>query len=259
MSVATPLAQAVPTGPTITVKLPPARPVEAAPAVQTAQAQPVPVVPRASPQLPQAVVDVRSEPSAYAGRIPLRAVAQAASASVTLVLPPVPSAQAPVVQAPPSAPRTQLQMAVVDVRSEPSPHLMRMSPSVVELITYQGSTMWRPKVVARTAQATTVRWVPLREASARPNIRLLNAARYQGLAARTRDYLLDRGWRKIAIGDASEVRATSVVYYPSHRQATARSLAAQFGFRATQATKGNELVVLLGRDATARRALQTRG
>jgi hypothetical protein len=257
MSVATPLAQAVPTGPTITMKLPPARPVEAAPAVQTAQAEPV--VPRASPQLPQAVVDVRSEPSGYAGRIPLRAVAQAASASVTLVLPPARPVQAPVVQAPPSAPRTRLQVAEVDVRSEPSPHLVRMSPSVVELITYQGPTMWRPKVVARTAQATTVRWVPLREASARPNIRLLNAARYQGLAARTRDYLLDRGWRKIAIGDASEVRATSVVYYPSHRQATARSLAAQFGFRATQATKGNELVVLLGRDATVRRALQTRG
>jgi hypothetical protein len=134
-----------------------------------------------------------------------------------------------------------------------------MSPGVVALITYQGSTAWSPKVVARTAQSTTVRWVPLREASARPNIRLLNAARYQGLAARTRNYLLDRGWRKIAIGDASEVRATSVVYYPAHRQGTARSLAAQFGFRATQATQGNELVVLLGRDATARRALQTRG
>jgi hypothetical protein len=134
-----------------------------------------------------------------------------------------------------------------------------MSPVVVALVTYNVSTAWSPKVVARTAQSTTVRWVPLREASARPNIRLLNAARYQGLAARTRDYLLDRGWRKIAIGDASQVRATSIVYYPAHRQGTARSLAAQFGFRATQATEGNELVVLLGRDATARRALQTRG
>ena len=204
---------------------------------------------------------MRSEPSQYADRIPLRAVAQAAAASVTVALPPARPVQAQVAQAQPSPPRAPLQLpvAAVDVRSAPSPHLVRMSPGVVELITYQGPTNWRPQVVSRTAQATTVRWVPLREASARPNIRLLNAARYQGLAARTRDYLLDRGWRKIAIGDASEIRATSVVYYPSHRQGTARSLAAQFGFRATQATKGNELVVLLGRDATARRALQTRG
>ena len=256
--VAAPVVQSVSVGPTVTVKLPPARPVQAPLAAVQAQAHPV--TPRAPLQLPPASVDVRSEPSQYADRIPLRLVAEAAAASVTVALPAARPVQA-VVQAQPSPPRAPLKLppAMVDVRSEPSPHLERLSPGVVALITYQGPTAWRPKVVARTAQATTVRWVPLREASARPNIRLLNAARHQGLAARTRDYLLDRGWRKIAIGDASEVRATSVVYYPSHRQGTARSLAAQFGFRATQATKGNELVVLLGRDATVRRALQTRG
>jgi hypothetical protein len=153
----------------------------------------------------------------------------------------------------------QLRAAEVDVRSAPSPRLERMSLGEVALITYEQPVAWRPRVVARTAQATTVRWVPLRQASARPNIRLLNAARYQGLAARTRAYLMDRGWRKIAIGDATQVRSTSVVYYPTHRQATARSLAAQFGFRATEAGKDNELVVVLGRDAAARRVLQSRG
>jgi len=259
LAIAAPIVQAMPAGPTITVKLPPPRPVQAAPAVQAVQAQAAPDVARAPLILPQAAVDLRSEPSQFADRIPLRAVAQAAAASVTVVLPPPRPVQ--VAQAQPSPPRAPLQLplATVDVRSAPSPRLERLSPGVVALITHQGVTAWRPQVVSRTAQATTVRWVPLREASARPNIRLLNAARYQGLAARTRDYLLDRGWRKIAIGDASEVRATSVVYYPAHRQGTARSLAAQFGFRATQATKGNELVVLLGRDATARRAVQTRG
>jgi hypothetical protein len=257
LAVAAPIVQAMPAGPTVTVKLPPARPAQAP--LATAQAQAHPVAPRVPLQLPQASVDVRSEPSRYVDHIPLRAVVEAASASVTVALLPARPVQA-AAQAQASPPRAPLHLppAVVDVRSAPSPHLERLSPGVVALIT-QVPTAWRPQVVARTAQATTVRWVPLREASARPNIRLLNAARHQGLAARTRDYLLDRGWRKIAIGDASEVRATSVVYYPSHRQGTARSLAAQFGFRATQATKGNELVVLLGRDATARRALQTRG
>jgi hypothetical protein len=254
---AAPLVQAVPAGPTVTVKLPPARPVQAPLAAVQARADPAP---RAPLQMPESSVDVRSEPSVHADRIPLRLVAQAAAASATMALPPARPVEA-VAEAQPSPARAPLQLppAIVDLGSASSPHLERMSPGVVALITYQGPTAWRAKVVARTAQATTVRWVPLREASARPNIRLLNAARHQGLAARTRNYLLDRGWRKIAIGDASEIRATSVVYYPAHRQATARSLAAQFGFRATQATKGNELIVLLGRDATDRRALQTRG
>jgi len=257
LAVAAPLVQSMPAGPSVTVKLPPARPVQAP--LAAVQAQSDPIAPRTPLQLPESSVDVRSEPSVQADRIPLRLVAQTA-ASVTVALPPARPVEE-VAEAEPSPTREprQLPPAIVDILSSPSPHLERMSPGVVALITYQGPTNWRPKVVARTAQATTVRWVPLRQASARPNIRLLNAARHQGLAARTRNYLLDRGWRKIAIGDASEIRATSVVYYPAHRQATARSLAAQFGFRATQATKGNELVVLLGRDATDRRALQTRG
>ena len=259
-TVAAPVVRPAPAGSTVTVKLPPARPARAPVPVRAVTVQAEPSLPRVPAQLPQAVVDIRSEPS-HLARIPLGAVVQAASASVTIALPPARPVEAAVAQARPAPPRAPLHLpeAVVDVRSEFSPHLERMSPGEVALITYEQPTAWRPQVVARTAQATTVRWVPLREASARPNIRLLNAARAQGLAARTRNYLLDRGWRKIAIGDAPQVRATSVVYYPAHRQATARSLAAQFGFRATQATKGNELVVLLGRDASARRTLQTRG
>lgn len=256
-AVAAPVVRPAPAGSTVTVKLSPAR---APVPVRAVTVQAEPSLPRVPAQLPQAVVDIRSEPS-HLARIPLAAVVQAASASVTIALPPARPVEVAFAQVQPRPPHAPLQLpeAVVDLRSEFSPHLERMSPGEVALITYEQPTAWRPRVVARTAQATTVRWVPLREASARPNIRLLNAARAQGLAARTRNYLLDRGWRKIAIGDAPQVRATSVVYYPAHRQATARSLAAQFGFRATQATKGNELVVLLGRDASARRTLQTRG
>lgn len=163
--------------------------------------------------------------------------------------------------APAPAPRRALNvadiLAHVDVRSDPlAPRLQRLSPGEVALVT-EPRAVWRGKVVSRSARSVTVRWVPLTMASARPNIRLFNAARRQGLAARTREYLLGRGWRKIEIGDWKDVRNESVVLYPVGRQATARSLAAQFGIRARPIAKGNVLVVLLGRDSV--RAAQTRG
>ena len=85
-------------------------------------------------------------------------------------------------------------------------------------------------------------------AEARPNIRVLNAAQRQGLAAQSRALLLDRGWRKIEIGNA-DPRSRSVVLYPIARQTLGRSLAAQFGFPARLVANSKVLVVLLGRDA----------
>ena len=118
--------------------------------------------------------------------------------------------------------------------------------------------MWSAKLVARTRLSTTVRWIPIENASALANIQLLNAARRQGLAARTRNVLLDRGWRRIDIGDAAQVREKSVVLYPANRSALGRSLALQFGCRAVVST-GDVLVVLLGRDAAALRVAPHRG
>jgi hypothetical protein len=157
-------------------------------------------------------------------------------------------------------PAPQLVDAGVDIASAPQPRLERLSTGEVALVT-GNEPVWRPQLVARTARSTTVRWVPLRTAAAaaRPNIRLLNAARHQGLAGRSREYLFGRGWRKIEVGDASEVRETSVVLYPAARQALGRSLAAQFGFRSSLAPEGEVLVVLLGRDATQLRAIRARG
>ena len=86
-------------------------------------------------------------------------------------------------------------------------------------------------------------------AQARPNIRVLNAAQRQGLAAGARTVLLDRGWRKIEIGNAGVVRERSLVLYPMSKQTLGRSLAAQFGFRARASSETKTLVVLLGRDA----------
>jgi hypothetical protein len=121
-----------------------------------------------------------------------------------------------------------------------------------------GEPVWQPKVVTRTAQSTTVRWVALNDTASRPNIRLLNAARSQGLAARTRAYLMARGWRKIEIGDANAVRETSLIMYPEGRLTTGRSLASQFGFRPGVRQQGQVIVVYLGRDAAAARAALAR-
>ncbi len=151
-----------------------------------------------------------------------------------------------------------LERAQVDLRTSAEPRLERLSFGEVALVTIQ-APLWRGQVVARSRQSVTVRWVPLATASARPNIRLLNAARRQGLAARSREYLLGRGWRKIEIGDSTELREQSVVLYPAARQALGRSLAAQFGFRARPSASGNVFVILLGRDAAGARAMQLRG
>jgi tetratricopeptide (TPR) repeat protein len=150
------------------------------------------------------------------------------------------------------------EKAQVDLRAGAGPRLERLSFGEVALVTIPAPA-WRGQVVARSRQSVTVRWVPLTTAAVRPNIRLLNAARRQGLAARSRDYLLGRGWRKIEIGDSTDIREQSVVLYPAARPALGRSLAAQFGFRAMPSDHGNVFIVLLGRDAAGVRATQSRG
>jgi len=138
------------------------------------------------------------------------------------------------------------------------PYLERLSLGEVALVT-DGKPAWRPQLVAQTRTSTTVRWVPLMMAQSRPNVRILNAAQRQGLAAQTRGVLLDRGWRKIAIGNADNAAERSVVLYPASRRTLARSLAAQFGFPARLQADADGLVVLLGRDAMRRPAPPKRG
>jgi tetratricopeptide (TPR) repeat protein len=213
---------------------------------------------RLPPAAPASVVTV---PLPVAKPTALTAIAAAPqvqpASSITVQLPPArPVAAGPAVSLP--APNLAAE-ARVDVRTVAEPRLERLSLGEVALLT-ANEPRWRPQVVARTARSTTVRWVPLRTASStRPNIRLLNAARSQGLAARTRNVLLGRGWRLIDIGDATEVRATSLVIYPASRQTLGRSLAAQFGFRSAITGKNDQLVVLLGRDAAGMRAVRARG
>jgi hypothetical protein len=138
------------------------------------------------------------------------------------------------------------------------PYLERLSPAEVALVT-DGQPVWRPKALAQNRASTIVRWVPLMMADARPNVRILNAAQRQGLAAASRNVLLDRGWRKIAIGNADSAIDRSVVLYPASRRTLARSLAAQFGIPARLQPDANVLVVLLGRDAARRVSPPKRG
>ena len=252
--------------------------VAAAPVAVTITAAPVAVAVAALRPLPAVVLAAPKPPAAVPAPAPRISFAAAAT-QVTVALPaamPIAVAVAPPVAepvaqslpketTPPPLPALNVAdiLAQVDVRSDPlAPRLQRLSPGEVALVT-EPRAMWRGKVVASSARSVTVRWVPLAMASARPNfrllpnIRLLNAARRQGLAARSREYLLGRGWRKIEIGNSRVMRNESVVLYPVGRQATARSLAAQFGIRARPVAKGNVLVVLLGRDWV--RAAQSRG
>lgn len=124
------------------------------------------------------------------------------------------------------------------------PRLERLSSGEVALIT-TGKSIWRAPDNVQTASVEP-RWVALAQTS-RPNIQLLNAARSQGLAASARTVLSGRGWRKIAIGDASEIREKSVVLYPKGRESLGRRLAAQFGVSA-RLSQRDDVVLLLGRD-----------
>jgi hypothetical protein len=219
----------------ITVKLPAARPA-------------------AAPVAPRPTVTVELPVLAERAQFPIPT--PTLSSSVTVALPPARSLNA---LSAASAIRVELPLLpeAVDVPAprlakapdadRRGPYLERLSLGEVALVT-DDRPVWQAQVIAQTRVSTTVHWVPIMTAEARPNIRLLNAAQRQGLAAQSRALLLDRGWRKIEIGNA-DTRARSVVLYPVARRTLGRSLAAQFGFPAQAVANSNVLIVLLGRDA----------
>ena len=205
------IAAATATTGSVTVKLPPARPADV-PATPSAPARPT-LAEAPQPQL---------------------------SSSITVALPPPRPA-------PPLPPKHEDEPRVAIAPSN-EPRLVRLSRGEVALVT-SDRPLWPRQSISRSLASTTVRWIPLRDSGARPNVQILNAARHQGLAGSARTVLLDRGWRRIAVGDAPATRATSVVYYPRNRSALGHSLAAQFGVSARQ-IDGDVLFLVLGRDAT---------
>jgi hypothetical protein len=175
---------------------------------------------------------------------------------------------------PAEQPHIRQALEQVPFQNEAGPYLERVSPGEVALVT-TGGPIWQAQLTPRTeraqtalrsarpsgtnlAQATPVRWLPLGNVGGRPTIQLLNAARSQGLAANTRTALVDRGWRKIRIGNARSMRERSVVLYTALRTTLARRLAAHFGCKAVRVDGGDRVIVLLGRDAASRRVASSR-
>lgn len=113
------------------------------------------------------------------------------------------------------------------------------------------------KLSDRMQVAAAVRWIPLFPSTGKASVQVLNAAGRQGVAASARRILSGRGWRAVAIGNASLFRHTSLVLYPKGRAALGRSLAAQFGVKARM-IRTDRVVLLLGHDLAARIASQRR-
>jgi hypothetical protein len=225
-----------------------ARPVNLAPVMVSAAPPPAGQIARATAQAPlptgsitvslppaRPVEHVQADMAEVQARLPVLSD-EPLSSSITVTLPPAVPA--------PATHRASVGKASVGRFS--GPRLERLSPGEVALVTNR-QPLWRTQVIARVASSTTVRWVPLAPSGSRPNVQVLNAARAEGLAASARAVLIDRGWRKIAIGDAATAQHKSVVLYPKERAGLARSLAAQFGI-GTRLVEGDQLILVLGRD-----------
>jgi hypothetical protein len=195
------------------------------------------------------------------------AVAAPVGQSVTIALPPARLADAPA-----SAPADPQAMNVAPVgRSvtialpparpadeaiRSGPRIERLSMHEVALVT-SGAPRWKrpsePVVVARRSHAPPMtRPSPVQLA----DLRILNAARVEKLAARTGAYLGQFGWREIAVGDAQAVRQRSLIVYPKGSQAAASRLATRLGFATAPRNDVRQLTILLGRDAASHPALR---
>lgn len=223
----TPVVHSVALGPSVTVKLPPARRVAEGPVPEMAKRE-------FAPSVPSVVTGQMPAPEPAPVSIPQE------FASVALLRP------------------IEERIPEPAVVTELGPRIERVSMGEIALITVP-KPAWRPTTVAVSNRSTKVRFVPLRQASLQPaKVRLLNAARVNRLAARTRTWLNARGWRGLAIGNASTTRTRSVILYPARQRAAAQRLSAQFGFPLSRRASGSHIVVLLGSDAARLRALRPR-
>lgn len=164
------------------------------------------------------------------------------------VLPPPPAQSVTVALAPPRSAPVAVEHPLAQMRLE------RLSLREVALVT-RPEPKWEAKSVTRTATSTTIQF----ERKLQPAVTLLNAARVQGLAARTRAFLAMRGFKGAEIGDAPAVRRQSVIQFTPADAVRAQRLAAQFGFELERRTAGSGgLTILLGRDAARESALKPR-
>jgi hypothetical protein len=224
----------------------------AAPASNVA-ALPVPAAGEVSPA-PAVPVQVATAPA------PVPAAPEVAAPvgrSVTIALPPPrPVAPAPAAKSTAMAVAPvgrSVTIALAPPRPVPAaaqpPRLERLSLTEIALVTGSGPRWKRP-------MAPTVRMAAQSVAPRSAEVRLLNAARVDKLAARTRTFLGHFGWREIAVGDAAAVRARSLIVYPAGTQAAARRLSAKLGFAMAERANVRQVTVLLGRDAAVHPGLR---
>jgi tetratricopeptide (TPR) repeat protein len=149
------------------------------------------------------------------------------SASIAIGL--VPTSPAPAVKNLPAA-----------VRQE---GLERISIHEVTLVTKM------PAQSAKAAAAERIQIAPLEEISlGKTSLRVMNAVGRKGQAARMRAYLGNKGWGKVAVGDAADRRNKSVILYPVGCEASARLLAGHLPFKTPVrvSEKATRIVLLLG-------------
>ena len=180
------------------------------------------------------------------------ALGEPRSSTVTISLPAAKPVQAAVARAEPvvAVPQQESLLARAPEPRPAGPFLERLSPGEVALVT-TGAPIWKTfeEVTLANRQPTSDAW-----ASRQPKIRLLNAARSQGLAAHNRAVLARAGLSKAEIGDASSVRSRSVVYYGPDAAALGRKLATLLNCAAVPGRREGVVTVFLGRDAAFRRA-----
>jgi tetratricopeptide (TPR) repeat protein len=134
------------------------------------------------------------------------------------------------------------------------PRLERVSLAEVVLVTGSGLRWGDLGTDAPTDRTRAAAAAPAAARRDLAQVVLLNAARSQGLAARTRMHLKTMGWKHVAIGDAPRALGTSRILYPADRRAEALRLSRQLGISLQRrADAGDRLIVHLGRDANGRR------
>lgn len=153
---------------------------------------------------------------------------------------PIVAAQPPVADAI-KPKRSEAGAVTIDLTLKPlrddGPRLVRLSLGEVALMTGPGS----PFAGERHAADSTIH----------PPLRILNAARVQGIAARTRGLLASRGVEGAEIGDAPERKSRSELRHAKGDAARARALAARLPFGVTLVERDGPLVLLVGRNAAS--------
>lgn len=146
---------------------------------------------------------------------------------------PAMAAETAPVSAPPESTVT-VDLTLEPLRDE-GPRLVRLSMGEVALVTKGGSPFDR---LPRRADPTI--HAPLR---------ILNAARVQGIAAGTRKILLSKGLAPASIGDWIERKERSELRFGRSDAARARIIAASLPFEVRMVERAGPIVLLVGRNA----------